>query len=647
MTQKTLVICNFPRFSSEIWMPHLWASAKTYYEQYSKKPNDWKWYPCHLDVYSTDSIDKIKQELCIAKPDIFAISLYVWNYRLAHEIAEWVKLTWPHCIIVTGGPQQYIKHDMEWFQKHQYIDASLPGDSYGELCFTEMLDNYTNGHINWNMITDIKYPLGKTRRIATGKLTLSRKDKKQYQFDWSAYTHQFNELKQFESYQQEKFPDSILLSVLETTRGCPYGCTYCDWGGGIATAVLQKSLDVVKQDIDAAVQFDLTYLYLADANFGIFGERDVDIIKYLVIKKKQQLAHFKVGYGGFAKTENRLSYIKEIVEVDIQNSLSNNKELKISLQTLDQEILTNIDRKNISLDRQLEVFGPIALTTKLPLYVEIIMGLPGMTLDKFYYELNVFGKHGLSIQWFEWILLPEAPSYSADYRAKWGINTTIKSNGWSYPESHAYHEIVIECASYTNLNYLEMLLSTSMYNLFVQGGFYQRSIDWVSATYNISHGDIIKNIYQNFFMHTIFYKEVIDQWEHILSNSTKDCTFIVNNENIYGGYYFVAIVFLDPAGFGQLLTNYIVDYYDIPLDIICADTELHLNTTTAGKIIRHGIHWTNFKKDQCVQQSDIHSIISMYRLFLETGTIMQGKKTLLGIFDTPNLNKLVHRTTYK
>ena len=60
------------------------------------------------------------------------------------------------------------------------------------------------------------------------------------------------------------------------------------------------------------------------------------------------------------------------------------------MQTLDSEILDNIDRKNIPLDKQLELFNPIAKNNKIPMYVEIIMGLPGMTLEKFYHELNVF-----------------------------------------------------------------------------------------------------------------------------------------------------------------------------------------------------------------------------------------------------------------
>jgi len=618
VNEKTIVICNFPRFSSEIWLPTLWAQAKTYYEMFGQRKDEWQWHPCYIDCYSTEHIAEIQKELLQAKPDVFAISLYVWNFRLAHEIAAWVKKTFPRCIVVSGGPHQYLKHDMEWFKKHPYLDASHLSDCYGELFFKELLDLYDDGQVDWPQLTDTRYPTGRSRHMGYSKTSMSKIERKSFQFDWSAYTAQYLELKKFESHKQQHFPQSLLLSVLETTRGCPYGCTYCDWGGGIGTTVIQKSPHTVNKDIDALCNFDLTYLYLADANFGIFGQRDVDIIHYLVDQKKKTKAQFKVGYGGFAKTENRLNYIKQIVEADINNSLSNNKELKISLQTIDTEILNNIDRKNIDLDKQLEIFQPIALNTKLPLYVEIIMGLPGMTLDKFYHELGVFGQRSLSIQWFEWILLPEAPAYSKDYRDKWGIKTTIKSNGWSYPESHAHHEIVVGTKSYTEFDYLEMLLSSSLYNLFVQGGYYKNTIDYLLQHYDIDHGNFIKNIYQNFFMRECIEEkdQVLAQWKKILDDNTQDCTFNINGEKIYGGYYFIAQVFLNPK-FEEALTDWIDINYNIQFDTQKKDINQYISIKRNKKM-------------------NIHDIISIFRLFQDTGKIMQGKKKLLGIF---NINK--------
>jgi hypothetical protein len=340
-----------------------------------------------------------------------------------------------------------------------------------------------------------------------------------------------------------------------------------------------------------------------------------------------------MGYGGFAKTENKLDVIKLILETDIKNGLSHNKEIKLSLQTLDDEILKNIDRKNIPFEKQLAVFELIAKNTKLPLYVEIIMGLPGMTLDKFHYELTVFGSHGLSLQWFEWILLPEAPSYGYEYRRKWSITTTNKTNGWSHPESHAQHEIVVGTSTYSTSDYLEMLLSASLYNLFVQGGYLKDTIDWIRSNYNIGHGDIIRSIYRSFFMKDLHCKKerekVLGRWEEILADPKQDCTFDIMDNKVYGGYYFVSLVFLKCQTFRKRLEEYIVQTYKVPLGVYHGEKNLYITRANIGKHYRQGLSTIRFNK---TKHNELASLISMYKLFLDTGNIMRGNKKLLGIF---------------
>lgn len=630
--KKTVVICNFPRFSGEIWLPFLWAQAKTFYELYGQRTDEWIWYPCYTDVYSGEYAEQIKDLLKDSNPDVFAISLYVWNYTIAHEIAAWVKERWPKCVVISGGPHQYFKHDLRWFKEHPHLDASLPGDCYGEQCFMEILDNYDDETctVNWKNVTDMYYP-SKSRMVLSNTKSMSRAERKRYPFDWSAFAAQSKYLLDFAEFQHRHFPNSMLLSVLETTRGCPYGCTYCDWGGGTNTTVLQKSLLAVKQDIDALMQFDLTYIYFADANFGIFGERDLSIIDYIACEKHRTRQIFRVGYGGYAKTENRLEYIKEILKTDIEYGLSATKELKLSMQTLDNQVLENIDRKNIPLDKQLEMYKPLAKNTKLPIYVEMIMGLPGITLEKYYHELDTLGLENLSVQWFEWILLPETPAYAREYRERYGIKTIIKQKGWSVWEEGSEREVVVACNSFTDRDYMQMILSNSLYHLFVLGGYYKQSINWVISNYYTGYGQIARDIYENFFDDDEAYPE----WQQIVSDPNVPCIFNVCGETIYGAYYFVARVFLDPV-FADNLAQYLQRKYCIPLDIIARDAELNINANNYGKTLWQGLYKISYKKDISFQKDDVHSILGAFRNYIDAGSIMQGKKKLLGLFNVDN-----------
>lgn len=631
-TKKNIIVANFPRFSGEIWLPFLWAQAKTYYELYGERSDEWNWVPCYHDVFSGAYNDQIKELIKKNPPDIFAISLYVWNYQQAHEIAAWVKEQWPNCVIISGGPHQYFKHDSNWFKEHPYLDASLPGDCYGELCFKETLDNYDDETktVDWKKVTDMWYP-SKSRMSLTNPISMSKSERRNYSFDWSSMKMQLPHLKEFNRYQQEVFPESVSLGIIETTRGCPYGCTYCDWGGGTATAVLQKTIETVKQDIDALMEFDLTYIYLADANFGIFGERDVEILQYIADAKSQHRKFFGMGYGGFAKTANKIDYIKEILTINVENNLTMTKELKLSMQTLDEQILKNIDRKNIPLEKQLEVYSPLAKNNKLPIYVELIMALPGMTLDKYYYELAQFGRHNLSVQWFEWILLPETPAYSAEYRKQYGLKTMTKLSGWGLHEPNSEREVVIACDGMTTDDHLQMLISNGIYHMFVQGGVYRTVIDWIIEERETDHGSIIRNIYENWFVNQLQYLSAKEDWKLIISDSHKPCLFNIQGEEAHGDHYFPSMCFKSKS-FRDGLLEFLVEEYGVPDDLADAEKLFTITSETFGKKKFKGLIQFNYDKDFVFHKYDVDDLVSAYRHYIDGSRTQRARRKLFGIF---------------
>ena len=628
---KNIVIANFPRFNYQIWLPVLWSSAKTYYERNGERVDEWIWQPCELDVYSEEYFDEICAIIHKLKPTIFAVSLYVWNYKISHRVAEWVKTTFPNCLVISGGPHQYFKHDMNWFKEKWFIDASLPGDSYGEICFKEILDNYQDGKVDWEQVTDLHYPVGKQRRVQRSKKTMARKDKRYYDYHYMVYASQAEHIEHFVEYQRDKFPQSILMALLETTRGCPYGCTYCDWGGGTATAVIKRGLDEVKADIDCLKKYYLDFLYIGDANFGIFEQRDIDIIRHLTDRPWWSKQRFKVGYGGFAKTANRMDAVREIVRLDVEAGLSQQKEIKLSMQTLDDEVLKNIDRKNIPLDIQLGALEPIARNNKLPMYVEIIMGLPGMTLEKFYTDFDILGDRRLSLQFFEWILLPETPAYAREYREQYGIFAIEKTNGWTDYELHGHANIVVGAKSFSTDDYLQMLLSASLYRMLIQGGYFKNTVEAVLAQ-GVKVGQLVRTIIEKFYyVHMTKYVEQLrNDWEDILSNPEKPCLTEVGESEIYIGWYFVAMAFYNPKEFTLGLVNFLHRQYNIDVNTIQQDQETTIDYTNLGKKYIKFPYTFNYIKDN-PERSDFDYFLSLFQHFSESGKIFSGKKKLLGI----------------
>src|SRR6185503_10105650 len=73
--------------------------------------------------------------------------------------------------------------------------------------------------------------------------------------------------------------DRFGAAVLETNRGCPFACTFCDWGQATQSRVHELPFDRVAAELDWVARSGLGYLYIVDANFGI-RPRDIEIIRH-------------------------------------------------------------------------------------------------------------------------------------------------------------------------------------------------------------------------------------------------------------------------------------------------------------------------------------------------------------------------------
>ncbi len=68
--------------------------------------------------------------------------------------------------------------------------------------------------------------------------------------------------------------------TLETNRGCPFSCAYCDWGI-YKSKLRQFPIERVKAEIDWFSEHKIDLIFGADSNFGIL-ERDEEIIDYMI-----------------------------------------------------------------------------------------------------------------------------------------------------------------------------------------------------------------------------------------------------------------------------------------------------------------------------------------------------------------------------
>ena len=128
----------------------------------------------------------------------------------------------------------------------------------------------------------------------------------------------------------------------ETNRGCPYQCTFCDWGSATFTKVRKFEDERLMKEIEWFADNKLHYIDCCDANFGIFEERDKKIAQKLKEEALEKKFPTKFGVAWAKNTSEKILPIaKELRDGGIIGGVS------LSVESLDPTTLQNIKRANI------------------------------------------------------------------------------------------------------------------------------------------------------------------------------------------------------------------------------------------------------------------------------------------------------------
>lgn len=290
---------------------------------------------------------------------VVGFSTYLWNKNFNNGVARRLRELNPQCVILFGGPEPAIT-DPDIFQDHPWITAVIKNE--GEVVFKNVLENLdTLDKVPGLLINQQGRVLdtGNAERIQDLSILPS------------PYLTGF-----FDDIISEN-PEIEWAATLETNRGCPYQCTFCDWGSLTYSKVKIFPIEKVYSEIEWAAEKKIAFLTLADANFGIFPDRDP-----LITKKFVDIQNRHGFPGGFATSfaKNQKKEVVDIIETLIKKSKNFNTGLMVSLQTLDENTLDIIRRKNLE-SNKIEQILAIARERDLPVGTELILGLPGETLS--------------------------------------------------------------------------------------------------------------------------------------------------------------------------------------------------------------------------------------------------------------------------
>ena len=386
------------RMGDTSYLPLVSGLLRAYAEQF---PSLVKAYDFQPFIYEVDSFSNIiyKYE---KDPHVAAFSLSMWNERLSLNIAAAVKTEWPKCLIVMGGAQ-CPHYPTEYMKKYPFIDVCVRAE--GEIAFTEVLKRWALPDTLEN-IPNVTWRCGDEIIANTGEQEFSR--------DLDIFPSPY-----LEGLFDELVETSNFQAIIETNRGCPFHCTFCYWGkGGLSRKYKYHELERVYRELDWCAEKKIKYIFNADSNFGM-NKRDLEIAEYLV-DLKQRTGYpdkFRTCYG--KNTDEKIFQIGALFH---KNKLE--KGITLARQSNDPAVLKNIKRGNISMDtyRNLqEKFNE----EDIPIYSELILGLPGETTKTWKQGINELLEAGLRNQLFIYFcqVYPNTDLGDLEYQRQFGIET--------------------------------------------------------------------------------------------------------------------------------------------------------------------------------------------------------------------------------
>lgn len=159
-----------------------------------------------LEFNSKDKHDNILRELYIAKSDIYAFSVYIWNRDEMLLLAKELKSLLPECRIILGGPEVSFEAE-DFFTKHPYITTVITGEGEGiipEVCLN--IENYV------------------------GKTVKGLQNRELFRSSPILY---------------DIYPSKGDILYYESSRGCPHRCSYClsSLTDGVYSKTAEKTLE--------------------------------------------------------------------------------------------------------------------------------------------------------------------------------------------------------------------------------------------------------------------------------------------------------------------------------------------------------------------------------------------------------------------
>ena len=307
-----------------------------------------------LEFTINNQTDYILCEMYKEKPDVIAISCYIWNIGIVKEVTKELNKLMPDVPIWLGGPEvsyesEKTLNDMPW------IKGIMCGE--GEATFNEIMEYYFEKNNTLNRINGIVF------RDDNGEIIRTR------------YREPMNlDDVPFPYEHMEDFKNKIVY--YESSRGCPFRCSYCL--SSIDKTVRFRSFEKVKKELQFFLDNKVPQVKFVDRTFNCKKNYAMDIWRY-IMEHDNGITNFHFEIAADLLDEDEIELMRHMRPGLIQ--------LEIGVQSTNIDTIKEIDRV-MDFDHLSEIVKQINNTKNVHQHLDLIAGLPYETYDIFKKSFN-------------------------------------------------------------------------------------------------------------------------------------------------------------------------------------------------------------------------------------------------------------------
>lgn len=299
--------------------------------------------------------EDILQELYKHGGDIFCFSCYIWNIDMVLSITKELHKVRPDAKIWLGGPE--VSYDaFEVLQQNEEISLVMMGE--GEETFRQVLEHTKNGKDIWD-IDGIAY------RKEDGQIMVN-KERELMDMNQLPFVYDDVDMKEFEN----------KIIYYETSRGCPFLCSYCL--SSIERRVRFRKKELVERELQFFLDHKVKQVKFVDRTFNCHRKHARNIWEYIT-EHDNGVTNFHFEVSADIITEEDLQLFQKMRKGLIQ--------LEIGVQSTHEPTILEI-RRTMNLERLKEIVEKINSYENIHQHLDLIVGLPYENYERFIQSFN-------------------------------------------------------------------------------------------------------------------------------------------------------------------------------------------------------------------------------------------------------------------